>query len=120
MPKPTITRFISFLGINATIEITEKYFPDVNLWEISTENDQPIPMTKTGYKTNWFFDDITETTIYEILDNIAERNGIPRTQIQLLDEPLTPKEDNTYTDTKDALKTHLWTQSGQIQQGQLF
>jgi hypothetical protein len=120
MPKPKITRFISFLGINARIDITEKYFPDVNLWEISTENDQPIPMTKTGYKTNWFFDDITETTIYEILDNIAERNGIPRTQIQLLDEPFTPKEDNTYTDTKDALKTHLWTQSKELQQGYLF
>jgi hypothetical protein len=117
MPKLKTTKFISFLGVKAQVNLTEEYFSGVNHWEIITENEQPIPITETGYRSNFFYD---HATMEDVLDIIAERNGIPRTQIQLLDEPFTPKEDNTYTDTKDALKTHIRTQSKELQQGYLF
>ena len=117
MPKLKTTKFISFLGVKAQVNLTEEYFSGVNHWEIIMENGQPIPITETGYRSNFFYD---HATMEDVLDIIAESNGIPRTQIQLLDEPFTPKEDNTYTDTKDALKTHLWTQSKELQQGYLF
>ena len=117
MSKLKTTKFISFLGVNAQVNLTKEYFSGVNHWEIITENEQPIPITETGYKSNFFYD---HATMEDVLDIIAESNGIPRTLIRNADEPFTPRQDNTYTDTKDALKTHLWTQGRQIQQGQLF
>ena len=100
---------INYKGVAVTLTLKENYFGG-DKWqthhlEIRTKNEQPIPITETGYKSIFYHG--KPATMEEAIDWFYEMialEGIDNTAEDLLDacgeltqEPITPKQDTPYT-----------------------
>jgi len=100
---------INYKGVAVTLTLKENYFGG-DKWqthhlEIRTENEQPIPITETGYKSIFYHG--KPATMKEAIDWFYEMialEGIDNTAEDLLDacgeltqEPIAPKQDTPYT-----------------------
>jgi len=100
---------INYKGVAVTLTLRENYFGgdkyQTHHLEIRTENDQPIPITETGYLSNFYHG--KPVTMEEAIDWFYEMialEGIDNATEDLLDacgeltqEPITPKDDVPYT-----------------------
>ena len=99
---------INYKGVAVTLTLKENYFGG-DKWqthhlEIRTKNEQPIPITETGYKSIFYHG--KPATMKEAIDWFYEMialEGIDNTAEDLLDacgeltqEPIAPKDDVPY------------------------
>ena len=100
---------INYKGLAVTLSLRENYFGgdkyQTHHLEIRTKNEQPIPITETGYKSIFYHG--KPATMKEAIDWFYEMialEGIDNTAEDLLDacgeltqEPITPKQYVPYT-----------------------
>lgn len=97
---------INYKGVAVTLSLKNNcYSGGTHHLEIETENEQPIPITRTGYKSIFFHG--KPATMEEAIDWFYEMialEGIDNTAKDLLDacgeltqEPIAPKQDTPYT-----------------------
>ena len=109
---------INYKGVAVTLSLKENYFGG-DKWqthhlEIRTKNEQPIPITETGYKSIFYHG--KPATMEEAIDWFYEMislEGMDNTAEDLLDacgeltqEPITPKHDTPYTHPKQCQEKH--------------